>query len=89
MLKKDVDGFLCNSSAICLLSSIPFCLQKSMESSTKISYLNQNQFDCIQGSQWSIEALINVDRVQMAMIFQVQLEFVGITVGSNVSLHVS
>lgn len=60
-----------------------------MKSSGKISYINQNQLDCIQGAHWSSEALINVDRVQMAMIFQVQLEFVGIIVGSNVSLRVS
>lgn len=35
------------------------------------------------------KGLINVARVQMAMILQDQLEFVDIIVGNNVSLHVN
>ena len=87
MPKKDADGFLCNSSAelFAKLSSITSAGIYGKQ--WKISYLNQNQLDCIQGAHWTSEALINVDRVQM--VFQVQLEFVDTIVGSNVFLHVS
>lgn len=76
MPKKDRGGFLCNSSAELFAKFHSIIPAEIKGKQWKVSYLNQNQLDCIQGAHWSSETLINVDRVQMAMIFEVQLEFV-------------
>lgn len=89
MPKKDRDGFLCNSSAELFSKFHSIISAEIYGKQWKNLIFNQEHFDCMQGTCWSSETLINVDRVQMAMIFQVQLEFVDIIVGSNVSLHVS
>lgn len=87
MPKKDGDGFLYNSLAERFAKFHSIISEEVYGKQWKISSLNQKQFNCIQGGHQLI--IINVDKVQMAMIFQVQPEFIDIIVGSNVSLHVS
>lgn len=89
MPKKDGDGFLCNRLAELFAKFHSIISAEVYGKQWKISSFYQKQLDCIQGAHWSSESPINVNKVQMAMIFQVQLEFIDIAVGSNVSLHVS
>lgn len=56
-------------------------LQKSVKKQGKTLKLNQKLLDCIQGAHWALKPSLIL--LQIAMIFQLQLEFVDIIFRSN------
>lgn len=63
MPKKDEGGFLYNRLAELFGKFHSIISAEVYGKQWKISFLNQNQFDCIQGAHWSSESLINVDKI--------------------------